>query len=203
LQAKDRTMMHDRDALLVVAAGGGGYGDPLERPAERVLLDHLAGATSPETMRSLYGVVLGTDGTTLDRSGTGQHRQALRAARLREGTPADPDAACHASRQAANPRAVGQVDDCLSVVESGRELGYACARCGHGYGPLHEDPKRHALLREVPITAWSEWNRYGLVGDVKIVEFYCPGCALLIGVQVRKKEDRPLWDLSLHVPVRE
>lgn len=49
-------------------------------------------------------------------------------------------------------------------------------------------------------SAWSEWNRYGLVGDVKIVEFCCPGCALMIGVQVRKKEDPPFWDLSLRAP---
>ncbi|MDP3768352.1 MAG: hydantoinase B/oxoprolinase family protein, partial [Dehalococcoidia bacterium] len=200
LEAKDRTMMHERDALLVVAAGGGGYGDPLERPAERVFHDHLAGVISPETTRNLYGVVLGRDGTAVDLSATEQCRQALRTARLREGTPADPDAVRPAPRAPGDLKPVSLVDDCLSVVESGRDLLYACTRCDHLYGPLHEDPKRYALLREVTITAWSEWNRYGLVGDVKIVEFYCPGCGLMIGVQVRKKEDPPLWDLSLRAP---
>ena len=39
-------------------AGGGGYGDPLERDAERVLHDVLEGWETPERAREVYGVAL-------------------------------------------------------------------------------------------------------------------------------------------------
>lgn len=63
------------DLLRIVTAGGGGWGSPLDRPAEQVLGDVLDGFISPESARHDYGVVLSEDASTLDDSAT----QALRA----------------------------------------------------------------------------------------------------------------------------
>ena len=54
------------DVLRIEQAGGGGYGDPRTRSAERVLADVREGYVSPEAARDVYGVhvVLDDDGRT-------------------------------------------------------------------------------------------------------------------------------------------
>ncbi len=64
------------DVLSVRTAGGGGYGDPFERPAEAVRDDVHAGLLSPEHARESYGVVLQAD--EVDEEAT----KALRRPRL-------------------------------------------------------------------------------------------------------------------------
>ncbi len=54
LQAGDRVRMS--------TGGGGGYGDPRERPVELVARDLRRGLISPESARDDYGVVIGSDG---------------------------------------------------------------------------------------------------------------------------------------------
>jgi N-methylhydantoinase B len=46
----------------IVTTGGGGWGDPLEREPEHVLLDVIRGTVSPESAERDYGVVLLGDG---------------------------------------------------------------------------------------------------------------------------------------------
>jgi N-methylhydantoinase B len=50
------------DSLTVISAGGGGWGDPLERPPEAVLDDVLNEMLSEEKAREWYGVVVSGDG---------------------------------------------------------------------------------------------------------------------------------------------
>ena len=53
-------MHHPRggDVAEIHSAGGGGYGDPYERPVEAVLDDVVAGLLSPENARLPYGVAV-------------------------------------------------------------------------------------------------------------------------------------------------
>ena len=67
------------DTVRIGAQGGGGYGDPLERPAGAVLDDVLDGLVSRERAEQDYGVVLAGD--ELDERATAQLRAKLRAAR--------------------------------------------------------------------------------------------------------------------------
>jgi N-methylhydantoinase B len=71
------------DALYVRWNGGGGVGDPLNRPAEKVLADIGAGLISEQAAAEVYGVV-GKNGA-LDQSATKAKRTALRDARLNAG----------------------------------------------------------------------------------------------------------------------
>ncbi|MGH6675252.1 MAG: hypothetical protein ACRECE_03375, partial [Xanthobacteraceae bacterium] len=58
--------------------GGGGYGDPLARPAERVLADVREGFISPEAAEHEYGVVLTSDRDGIDEDGTTKKRAMFR-----------------------------------------------------------------------------------------------------------------------------
>lgn len=69
------------DVLVIETGGGGGYGDPLKRPPEKVLADVLDGKVSPEAARRDYGVVLDGRGTSVDAGATAERRACLAAAR--------------------------------------------------------------------------------------------------------------------------
>ena len=66
-------------------AGGGGYGDPLERDVQRVRADVLERWVSPECARTIYGVVLTGSGEAMsvDASATTTLRKRLKNTRLR------------------------------------------------------------------------------------------------------------------------
>jgi N-methylhydantoinase B len=65
--------------------GGGGWGDPLDRPAERVLGDVLDEYVSVEAARRDYGIVLTGDlwelTLAIDHEATAKLRDEMRAAR--------------------------------------------------------------------------------------------------------------------------
>ncbi|WP_067803215.1 hydantoinase B/oxoprolinase family protein [Actinomadura formosensis] len=63
----------DGETIVSVTAGGGGYGDPRERPAEVVRQDVAEGWISPERAAEVYGVALGENGA-LDSARTAELR---------------------------------------------------------------------------------------------------------------------------------
>ncbi|HEV8586548.1 MAG TPA: hydantoinase B/oxoprolinase family protein [Methylomirabilota bacterium] len=69
------------DVLVLQSAGGGGYGDPLERPIEQVLDDLRDGYISAERCRERYGVVVRDDGE-VDTAATEALRRQLAAQRV-------------------------------------------------------------------------------------------------------------------------
>jgi N-methylhydantoinase B len=69
------------DVVVLQSAGGGGYGDPLEREPERVLTDVREGSLTIERARDVYGVVV--RGSDVDAAATSAHRRALSAQRVR------------------------------------------------------------------------------------------------------------------------
>ena len=200
LEAKDRTVLNPGDALVAVGGGGGGYGDPLERAPASVARDQRLGLCSRASAEDLYGIAFNGHDDTIDETATERRRAALCAARLAEANPADATARRPSGYEAARPLAAAAIGDAYAAVELDGVRLHTCRRCGTTYGPLHVDPKRYALVREVAITQTSHWNRFGLVDGVKILEFYCPGCALMIATQVRKNGDAILWDMSYATP---
>lgn len=64
------------DTLTVLMPGGGGYGDPLERPEDLVLADVMGGFLSEETALASYGVVISAG--QIDTAATQSHRAELR-----------------------------------------------------------------------------------------------------------------------------
>ena len=63
------------DAVEIVVPSSGGYGEPLERPAQQVLEDVLDGFHSVEQARDTYGVVVDEETMTLDEAATSALRR--------------------------------------------------------------------------------------------------------------------------------
>ena len=63
------------DQLVFRTAGAGGWGDPLERPADKVLLDVKRELVSAESAERDYGVVI-ADGT-VDEAATSELRKRM------------------------------------------------------------------------------------------------------------------------------
>jgi N-methylhydantoinase B len=67
------------EAYVLESGGGGGYGNPLERPAERVRQDVVEGYVSPAVAHDTYGVVLQEGTLAVDEVATARRRQELAA----------------------------------------------------------------------------------------------------------------------------
>jgi N-methylhydantoinase B len=65
------------DCIAIYSPNGGGYGDPLERPVEKVREDVLDGFCTKDYAREAYGVVL-TDTLDLDEVATAARRKEMR-----------------------------------------------------------------------------------------------------------------------------
>ncbi len=74
------THLKPGDAFRLRSGGGGGYGDPLERPIEAVQSDVRQGYVSVEAAAKVYAVVIDPTTFIVDRAAT----EALRGARRRE-----------------------------------------------------------------------------------------------------------------------
>lgn len=66
---------------VIVTAGGGGWGDPLDRDPEKVRWDYLEEYISLETAREEYGVILNPNPLEIDKEGTERLRKRLRQER--------------------------------------------------------------------------------------------------------------------------
>jgi N-methylhydantoinase B len=67
--------LHLGDVVESFSAGGGGCGDPFERPSERVVADVRDGLVSPEAARVQYGVVLDPQTLAVDDAQTARLRE--------------------------------------------------------------------------------------------------------------------------------
>lgn len=83
LESKGTYQVGAGDLVSTQLAGGGGYGDPLEREPARVARDVADGLLSVERARAAYGVVLGAGGA-VDDGATRAERAARSAATLAE-----------------------------------------------------------------------------------------------------------------------
>lgn len=196
LEAKDRDVLNSGDALLTISSGGGGYGDPLLRPPQAVHRDYLLGISSPATVRDIYGIVIDESDRSLDVAATSERRRQIREERLSEARPADPDAKRRPAVRGPATASSYDMGGCFSTVRHNGMMLHVCSQCANPYGPVEDDPKRYALVREVPLARLSEWNRYAATDKVRALEFYCPNCAVMIGSQVRKNGDPIFWDMS-------
>ncbi len=72
------TQLYPGDVVIMDAAGGGGYGDPLEREMEWVERDVIEGYVSIESAREHYGVVIDSETGNVDLNATQRLRKGLK-----------------------------------------------------------------------------------------------------------------------------
>ena len=70
------TVMKRGDIIRMFTGGGGGYGDPFDRPADEVLAEVRADYISADRAREDYGVVVAADGRAVDEEATAKLRAA-------------------------------------------------------------------------------------------------------------------------------
>jgi N-methylhydantoinase B len=80
-------MLKRRDAFLIRSGGGGGYGDPLDRPAAQVAEDVRQGYVTAKAAAELYGVVVDPDTLAVDAAATEQLRSARRSVSSARAAP--------------------------------------------------------------------------------------------------------------------
>ena len=175
------------DVMEIRTGGGGGYGDPLERGAERVARDVGLGYTSPDAATAIYGVSLGSDGL-VDVAATDALRGKLHAAR----------AAWHASgvnddspKTPATGEPSRRVHAYIAAVDQDDERVLACVRCGHRYCGYSGDYKSAALMDETPATAIpSNVDPAHFVDEPLVLRrFCCPGCHVQVCAEVTKADE--------------
>ena len=156
--------------------GAGGFGDPLERPAEQVSADVTAGAVSMEAARDVYGVVL-RDGAP-DAAATAALRDEMRRDRLRR------------ARRASD--VISEQDLELpgwwKELEAGSgRLEYAgvlaidfsadtisCLSCGAVLGAARQDPRLGCLVEDSALTvAGPVHGEDYQPHDVVLRRYYC------------------------------
>jgi N-methylhydantoinase B len=94
ISAAGRVRVPRGDTWTAVATGGGGYGSPLERDAERVRTEVRDGVISPEAAFEVFGVVLGAgDDPALDEAATAARRAELAVTEVPIVLPQGPSAA--------------------------------------------------------------------------------------------------------------
>jgi N-methylhydantoinase B len=74
------TQIKSGDIVIMDAAGGGGYGDPLERDVEMVMRDFLNGYVTLRGAREDYGVVIDPETMEVDKTETESLRKSLKKA---------------------------------------------------------------------------------------------------------------------------
>lgn len=183
LQAKDQTLLGGEDFHISVQIGGGGYGDPLTREPEAVLRDVSRGLVSTEIASAVYGVEI--VGDEIDATATEARRAAIREERLAEAKPVGETAAATLDGGVV----MHPVGDTVEAVEVGGEQAIRCTVCHRRLSAYDEDYKQGTLMRELPMTELSPLNEGGLVEDVLVREFCCPGCGTAVQVDVQRRGD--------------
>ncbi|MDP6707605.1 MAG: hydantoinase B/oxoprolinase family protein [Alphaproteobacteria bacterium] len=83
-----RVDLSEGESIVSVSCGGGGYGPPTEREADRVAADVAEGWVSAEVAAQVYGVVLDVTGG-VDDAKTRRRREAMAAAATTAAMPRD------------------------------------------------------------------------------------------------------------------
>jgi N-methylhydantoinase B len=173
LPSKAEGMLGAGDVFIFFAAGGGGYGDPLDRPADDVARDIAEGRVSAEQARDRYGVVLGPGGAA-DVAATEARRTSLKSARKQgRAEPWRPVDRC-APVDGTDGHRVGE-----AVEVSAKDGGLRCRRCGH-------DLSASVVVRRAPLSDAGPWialRWHGNSPNFQLEETACAGCGTLVAVR--------------------
>ena len=162
------------DVFVATAGGGAGIGDPLLRPVDRVAQDVVNGYVTAEHAHLIYGVVM--DGETTDAAATELRRAEIRRERI-----------------GSEPAKRAELTPSTGISLRRDDHSWLCVSCDEALAPADGNWRDGAILRERPIA-----ERYAELGmlvrdrteapRVTIREYFCPGCAASLGVDVATDE---------------
>ena len=184
-EMRGRVSLPEHTIVADFVAGGGGYGDPIERAPEAVARDVRVGIVSPRIAEKIYGVVLNQNGLSPDANATRKRREELRAERAREGRPFSgvTSKVPEALRSSTRWEQVLKFHETLAVATNGETQVIRCVRCGHLFCEKDDNYKRYALRGERDFYDLAQ--RLVPSGEPYVggyYEYYCPGCVTLLQV---------------------
>jgi N-methylhydantoinase B len=159
--------------------GSGGYGDPLERPPERVREDVAEGTVSPETAREVYGVPVTDQGEPDGDPETARAEQY--ESRLENAPDHHPPVAFEETEPTPNALA-----DMVEVRAGGDGRFAACSGCETVLTSLAEDWKNTTEVLSDP-TPDAGPNRRAEA--FRLRRFVCPSCGALLDTEIARPED--------------
>jgi N-methylhydantoinase B len=175
------------DVFRTYGAGGSGLGDPLFREPWRVAEDLENEVITADVAPSVYGVVIGPDGT-VDEPATVVRRHEIRAERL-------------GAEPSLEPTPMEEYRSPLRVDDGDGSAGFCCNHCGTLIGPVSENWKLNASSRSWPLVERARelgTKVRPTVGlQLLLWEFYCPSCGTLLEVSVFEDGEQPVHDIRL------
>ena len=167
------------------AAGGAGYGDPLQRDAQRVARDVGEGIVSPRLAETIFGVVMDEDSLLLDEQATCGLRRRIRGERA-AGAP-------YAGRTSSLPEDLGDArwqtvlrfHESLEVASASGVHAIRCTDCGHLFCNADENYKLYSarLVQDLEELAGQKMpSSDPFIGEYH--SFHCPGCGNLLQTDV-------------------
>jgi N-methylhydantoinase B len=177
LPAKVELELHPGDVLQYSWSGGGGFGDPMERPLELIADDLRRGVISERRAWDAYGAVCDSAGS-IDAAASERRRAELRRGRTR--------AVAGATIPFGPSMRIAQTSDGLAVQ----------CRCGTPLGSAAANWKLGAARRALGPEELPDGIR--LHQELELLAFSCPTCGALLSVEVSERGSEPLADLVLH-----
>jgi len=197
------TSMRRGDVYRAVSQGGGGYGDPIDRDPEHVALGVERSLVSTTWAARVYGVVLDGAGG-VDAGATAARRAEIRAERLAAAAAHGTPGSGGAGEEPWEPALHGvRLNESLFYDLRG-EPTVRC-RCGYELGPTGTHYKQLAAMAAFPVQRIGpEVNPLRWNGDrFELREFYCPGCATLLEIEIARPDDPLLADAELDLEQAE
>jgi N-methylhydantoinase B len=187
------TQLRQGDILAGSTTGGGGYGDPLDRDSTLVVQDVVDHLVSLKCASKVYGVTLTPD-LKLMNVQTNQRRKRIIRQRL-AGIINPPVTDNNVGSKAGQ---VKPASEYLEIVTSKSGVVIKCRKCKHVFCTSEFNYKEYALEKEFPVSrAGPQINPYKIANKFELREFYCPGCGVLLEVEINVKGDPYVWDLQL------
>lgn len=95
-----------------------------------------------------------------------------------------------------------RINEQLGVAGVGADAVIRC-RCGQELGPVTDNYKKFALMRERPVQEAGPWvDPHHVGGDAFVCrEFFCPDCLTLLDVEIAQRDEPILWDVRIEPEV--
>lgn len=195
-----RYIFKEGDVAHFFVAGGGGYGDPLDRDPLLILKDVKNGATASSVAESVYGVIVNSK-MEIDFTETEKTRQKIIEDRLKRGKKLDE----YSNKNKINLEDVGNfirkinISEYLQILIYEKDSVIQCSKCNYIFCNKDENYKLFSLIDE------RYANQIGLIaekhpkegGEMIYREYYCPGCATLLEVEPTIKGSAMYRDIEL------
>jgi len=189
------------EVVQYLVAGGGGYGDPLDRDPVLVLRDIQSGNLSTLTAENVYGVVMERDGNKVNSEATERRRKEIIADRLRRGKSFKKHTSLKKWRieELSDKGNSIQITEYLWLAEKEGIEYIICGSCGCELCENTENYKLHALCDERIPDQIGLAKEYHQSTDPNMVyrEFYCPGCGKMLDIEPTVKGSPVLHDIQL------